>query len=82
MTTIFKAKREKIVDYSMNLQAITLGAISLIACLILLLLEKTTPKNERVPMKPFITYSHESARIQIILLLIIGVILTMIGLVL
>ena len=76
------AKREKVVDCSMNLQATALGVISLIACFILFFLEKTTPKNERVPVKPFITYSHESVRIQIIFLLAIGVILIVIGLVL
>jgi len=66
----------------MNLQAIALGVISLTACFILFLLEKTTPKNERVPVKPFFTYSHESVRIHIIFLLAMGVILIVIGLVL
>lgn len=66
----------------MNLPAIAIGVISLIACFILFFLEKTTPKNEKVPVKPFITYSHEWVRIQIIFLLIIGVILVAIGLVL
>ncbi|MBS7632787.1 hypothetical protein KEJ15_04085 [Candidatus Bathyarchaeota archaeon] len=75
-------EREKGVDNTMNLQVIALGVISLIACLVLFILEKTTPKNKRVPVKPFISYSHESVRIQIILVFIIGVILFAIGVVL
>lgn len=75
-------EREKGVDNPMNLHVIALGVISLIACLVLFILEKTTPKNERVPVKPFISYSHESVRIQIILVFIIGVILFAIGVVL
>jgi len=66
----------------MNHQVITVGVISLIACLILFILEKTTPKNERVPVLPFWTYSHEWTRMQITLLLIIGVIFVAIGLIL
>jgi hypothetical protein len=64
----------------MNLQVIAVGVISLIACFLLLLLDKTTPKNKRVPIYPFFTFSHEWVRTQIIFLLIIGVIFIMIGL--
>lgn len=66
----------------MNLLALALGAISLMACSVLFLLEKITPKNERVLLGPFVTYSHESVRIQMIFLLIVGVVLVLIGLVL
>jgi hypothetical protein len=70
------------VDRAMNPQIIAVGVISLIAGFVLFILEKTTPGNQRVPVKPFVTYSHESVRIQIIFLLFTGMIFVMIGLVL
>jgi hypothetical protein len=63
----------------MNPLLVAVGAISLIACLILFILEKITPKSERVPVTPFWSYSHEWARIQIKLLLMIGIIFIAIG---
>jgi archaellum biogenesis protein FlaJ (TadC family) len=68
-------------DCFMNVQAIALGVISLIACFILFFLEMITPKNERVHVTPFFTYSHEWVHMQIIFLSIIGAILIVIGLV-
>jgi len=66
----------------MNYLSSAVGIISLIAGFVLFILERTTPRNERVPVYPFFTFSHEWCRLQIIFLLIIGVIFIMIGLVL
>jgi len=63
----------------MNPLLVAVGAISLIACFILFILEKIAPKSERVPVMPLWSYSHEWTRIQIKLLLIIGIIFIAIG---
>jgi len=46
-----------VVDYAVNPLIIAVGVIPLIACLILFILEKTTPRNERVPVYSFFIYS-------------------------
>jgi hypothetical protein len=66
----------------MNYLAIAVGIISLIASLVLFILERATPRNERVPVYPFFTHSHEWCRMNVIFLLIISMIFIMIGLVL
>jgi len=66
----------------MNLQAVSVGIICLVGSAVLLLLEKTTPKGERVSTRIWFSQSHESVRISIILLVIMGLVLLTLGLIL
>lgn len=63
----------------MNLQAISVGIIFLAVSFILFLIEKTTPKNERVPVRIWFSQSHESVYISIVAMLAMGAILIIIG---
>jgi len=64
----------------MELRAFWLGIGFVVGSVILLIMERTTPKNERVLVKPWVTYSHESVQFSIILKAAMGFILNMIGL--
>ena len=66
----------------MNLEAILIGIIPIVGSIVLFLLEKSTPKNELVPTRPWIYQSHEAVRISIFILLIMGAILIIMGLIL
>lgn len=66
----------------MNLQAFSVGVVFIVGAVVLLLIEKTTPKNELVPAKPWVYYSHWSVQMSIILMVVMGVVLIMLGMVL
>lgn len=57
---------EQSVDSALNRAAILVGIVAIVGAVLLLLLEKSTPENERVLVGPFLyTQSHEWVRIQI-----------------
>jgi hypothetical protein len=66
----------------MNLQAVSVGIVFLVGALVLFLLDATTPKDERVPVRPWISHSHESVRLSIVALSVAGLVLTAVGLIL
>jgi hypothetical protein len=64
----------------MQLGIFALGIAFAMGSLILLIIKRTTPRNKRVLVKPWVTYSHESVQFYIILMAAIDIILIVMGL--